>query len=481
MSQQQLGLGRTMIEYALLFGLGFLSTSLLVMLLAPAIHKRIVRFTENRLRATMPLSPQEIRAQKDMVRAAYAAENARTTQELVREREKAMALQFQNDALSKEASRILADYQDMQVSVEEMQVEMGRLRSEALRHENEAITLAETVRRMEESAAAKDVEVEQVLGRLQRLMREIDNLKIESAAREAEIEGLKQRAQTFRDEREELRREAKLAAQRAKEAEQRLIQEEHTRLRLDDRLTRQIAENADKDAALERRLQELATMRERLKTANAAARAATRALRNAKILVPAAAEGDFNDPPDEPRIEISPRNLRPAAPAQAQAPMAAPARAMPAAPAPIPAPTPAAAPRAAVTATPPAASEPRPAASPVPAAKVEPAPMAAAPVPTPAAAPAVDLDRMEQELRLRQDALTDLLLRADIPANDDALREEIADLAARMIVLTSLKEGRTSPLADILPAQRTSGDTGARATLGERARTLRAGIEGLPR
>jgi|GEM_PF-216630 Chromosome segregation ATPases len=474
-----------MIEYALLFGLGFLSTSLLVMLLAPAIHKRIVRFTENRLRATMPLSPQEIRAQKDMVRAAYAAENARTTQELVREREKSMALQFQNDALSKEASRILADHQDLQVKVEEMQVEMSRLRSEALRHENEAITLAETVRRLEESAAAKDVEIEQVLGRLQRLMREIDNLKIESAAREAEIEGLKQRAQSFRDEREELRREAKLAAQRAKEAEQRLIQEEHTRLRLDDRLARQIAENADKDAALERRMQELANMRERLKAANAAARAATRALRNAKILVPAAAEGDFNDPPEEPRIEISPRNLRPAVPAQAQT-SATPLRAMPAAAAPIAAPVvsaaPAPAPRAEAVTTTPSVSEPGPAApAPAPVVEAKPAPMAATPAPAPAAEPSVDLDRMEEELRLRQDALTDLLLRADIPANDDALREEIADLAARMIVLTSLKEGKTSPLADILPVRATLGETGARATLGERARALRAGIEGLPR
>lgn len=468
-----------MIEYALLFGLGFLSTSLLVMLLAPAIHKRIVRFTENRLRATMPLSPQEIRAQKDMVRAAYAAENARTTQELVREREKSLALQFQNDTLSKEASRLLADYQGIRISMEDMEVEMGRLRSEAMRHENEAITLSETVRRMEEAAASKDVEIEQMLGRLQRLMREIDNLKIESAAREAEIENIKQRAQMLRDERENLRREAKFAAQRAKEAEQRLIQEEHTRLRLDDRLTRQIAENADREAALDRKAQELANMRERLKVANAAARAATRALRNAKILVPSAAEGDFNDPPEEPRIEISARNLKPAA---AKPQTSAPAR--PATPAASATQTPVAAPVVA------AASAPEVVAAPAPVRAASPAPatpavaveehVAAIPVaPATPAKPEIDLVRMEEELRLRQDALTDLLLKADIPANDDALREEIADLAARMIVLTSLKEGRTSPLADILP-QRPSGDIGSRSTLGERARTLRAGMDDLP-
>ena len=84
--------GTPVIEYALLFGLGFLAAAMIVMLIAPAIHRRVVLYTENRLKATMPLSPQEIRAQKDMVRALYAAENAKTTQELLRERELTVSL-----------------------------------------------------------------------------------------------------------------------------------------------------------------------------------------------------------------------------------------------------------------------------------------------------------------------------------------------------------------------------------------------------
>ncbi|MGO8026772.1 hypothetical protein, partial [Rhizobium leguminosarum] len=36
-----------------------------VFLVSPAVHRRIVLYTENRLKATMPLSPQEVRAQKD--------------------------------------------------------------------------------------------------------------------------------------------------------------------------------------------------------------------------------------------------------------------------------------------------------------------------------------------------------------------------------------------------------------------------------
>ena len=55
-----------MIEYALLFALGFLAATLAGLLIAPAVQKRVVKFTEKRMLATMPLSPQEVRAQKDM-------------------------------------------------------------------------------------------------------------------------------------------------------------------------------------------------------------------------------------------------------------------------------------------------------------------------------------------------------------------------------------------------------------------------------
>ncbi len=95
-----------MIEYALIFGLGFLCAILLFHLIAPAINRRIVSYTEKRLRATMPMSPQEVRAQKDMARALYAAENARTRQEMDAEREKALALKFKNEAAQAETGRL---------------------------------------------------------------------------------------------------------------------------------------------------------------------------------------------------------------------------------------------------------------------------------------------------------------------------------------------------------------------------------------
>ena len=213
-----------MIEYALIFAMGFMAAALLVMLVAPAVHQRVVHYTENRLKATMPLSPQEIRAQKDMVRALYAAENARTQHELTREREQSIALKLKNETLSGEAARLLADNKDLKVQIEEMSTEAADLRSRLRRGDVEISAIRETLKRVEIASVAKDVELEDRAHRIARLLSDIDTMRIEAMSRDTEIDTLKTRIQGMRDEREELRRESKLLGKRAKDAELRLTQ-----------------------------------------------------------------------------------------------------------------------------------------------------------------------------------------------------------------------------------------------------------------
>ncbi len=386
-----------MIEYALLFGLGFLAAALIVMLVAPAIHRRIVLYTENRLKATMPLSPQEIRAQKDMVRAVYAAENARTAQELLREREASIALRLANDTLSRDASHLVADNQDLRAQIHDMSVEAADFRSKLRRAEVEADNLKEALRRTEESAAAKDLEITTLGRRIERIMADVDNLKIERTTRETEIENLKMRVQALRDEREELRRETKLLTKRAKDAEIRLAQEEHKLLRLDDRLAREMADNVDKDALLERRAKEISRLKQGVKSANSQVRAAMKSLRAANLPVP-----DFK--------EIAIAEDEPAATAAAVGAVAG-------------------------------------------------------------------TSGLEDELRHRHTALTERLLKAKTATNDKALREEIADIAAKMIVLTAAREGEKSPIPDLLRAKSAKGP-GKGLTLAERVLAIDPSLAG---
>lgn len=389
--------GTPVIEYALLFGLGFLAAAMIVMLIAPAIHRRVVLYTENRLKATMPLSPQEIRAQKDMVRALYAAENAKTTQELLRERELAVSLKLANDTLSREASRLMADNQDLQVQINEMSVEAADFRSKVRRAEVEAVNLKEALRRTEESLAAKDLEISAFARRIERIMADVDNLKIERTTRETEIENLKMRMQALRDEREELRRDTKLLTKRAKDAEIRLAQEEHKVLRVEDRLARAMAENVDKDSLLERKMKEIERLKQGVKTANSQVRAAAKALKAANLPVP-----DFK--------EIAMSEEPPEAPASATGGRDAEAA-------------------------------------------------------------------LADELQHRHTALTERLLKAKAATNDKALREEIADIAAKMVVLTAAREGEKSPIPDLLRGKSAKG-TGKGLTLAERVLAIDPSLGG---
>ncbi len=388
-----------MIEYGLLFGLGFMAAALVVMLVAPAIHRRIVLYTENRLKATMPLSPQEIRAQKDMARAVYAAENARTTQELIREREKSIALKLSNEQLGYEAGRLVAENQDLHAQINEMSVEAAEFRSRLRRAELEADNLKEALKRTEENIVARGLEIEAQSKRMRLMASEIDNMKVEASSRETEIENMKMRIQTLRDEREELRRETKLLTKRAKDAEMRLAQEEHKLLRLDDRLARQMSENVDKDATIDRRLKEIARLKQSLKAANSQLRQVAKTLRGANLPVP-----DFKA---VEALEEEPVEAIAASPASV--------------------------------------------------------------------APEIDIDRLAEELRHRHTALTERLLKAKSPANDDALREEIADIAAKMIVVTAAREGDASPIPGLLRSKSVKGGS-AHPSLAERALALDPGL-----
>lgn len=69
-----------MIEQAVIFALGFLVAGLLALAFAPAFWRRAYRLTRRRLEMQMPLSAQEILAERDQLRAEFAVERCRLDQ-----------------------------------------------------------------------------------------------------------------------------------------------------------------------------------------------------------------------------------------------------------------------------------------------------------------------------------------------------------------------------------------------------------------
>jgi predicted nucleic acid-binding Zn-ribbon protein len=420
------------VEYALIFGLGFLTAALAGLLLAPAIFRRIVRFAENRILATVPVSPGELRAQKDMVRAEMAVAIARTGHDLRMERHKAADYAIANDQLSAETSRLYGENADLKAEIEELGVQASELRS-AIR--NEELRLEQAMQQLasqEASERTKDGRIDELEHRVQRLSAETDNLKIDLATRDTEAESLKSRIASLRDEREGLRNDLRLATQRAKDAELRLARESNRAIRLEERLNSEVSSSVDKDTVIERRVAEINRLKERLKQANASAR-------------------EPNPPQKASTVQKLPVTQR----------MRSTISAPTVAPAPVALLEPPASPMALVAT----------------AASVAPAePIAERPAAGISVLPSrfISEERAAQladEVRAQASDLSDNLMARTDDRGDDALRAEIADIAAKMIAIVGQREGINSPIRAMISGRPQQGRDG-RVSLAERASRL---------
>ncbi len=365
---------------------GFSVGGLLALLVAPIIQRRIVRFAEDRLKATMPISPAEVRAQKDAVRAAAAAEQAKTLIDLRKERDRGVALMVKSETLASDLKRTTEENRDLQAQIARMSDEAADMRVALRDQEKRVDRLKEALDKAEEDGAARVEEVRTLLRQIDLISADIDRLREEIAGRDTEIDSLRSRNAGLRDERETIREELKAETAKARAIELQLARDE-TRLRqMESRLTYETSSQSDKDLLLERRAKEIDRLKSKLKDANGEVREAMRALRSAGIKVDRSAR-----PTDEAETTERP------------APRATPARAAAA---------------RAVEVEPPVSDT-----------------------------PALDVAALTDETRNRATALSERLANArKANGHDEALRSELADVAAAMVAITASREGPTSPI-----------------------------------
>ncbi|OCP38118.1 hypothetical protein [Ensifer sp. LC163] len=389
-----------MIEFSLLFALGFLTAIIIGLLVAPAIHRRIVRFAEDRLKATMPLSPQEVRAQKDAARATYAAENARTLQALKRERDKGVSLMLTNEKTLQEARRLSGENADLHAQLADMNVEAADMRSAIRQFDQRLERMKASLESVERDNVGKTENIQTLTNQLAQHATDIDNLRLDLAARETEVENLKSRIAGLRDEREALRVDLKVESAHAKEMALLLARDESRLQRLEDKLARELAAGADRESALERRADEIERLKTKVKDVNQDMRDAARALRAAGVAFPARKDRrtSGNEPPEG--------------------------------------------------------------------AAARPAQLTEQPVAT-----RRETVALSDELKNRATALSERLTNSRTAAHDDALREEVAEIAAGMVALTATREGAASPILSLLAGDETN-DAAGRRSLAKRAKEI---------
>lgn len=131
-----------MVEQSIYFALGCIVTALLAMMFGPVYWRRALRLTRKRLQLQVPLSMQEILAERDQLRAAFAVERVRLEQqleavqatkaadmaELGRRAMEVTALREEMAALVSKGSESAADLARLTRDVAEAGAEIGALR-----------------------------------------------------------------------------------------------------------------------------------------------------------------------------------------------------------------------------------------------------------------------------------------------------------------------------------------------------------------
>ncbi|MFP5077294.1 hypothetical protein ACLE20_08290 [Rhizobium sp. YIM 134829] len=445
-----------MIEYALLFALGFLAAVLLGMLLAPIVQRRIVRFAEDRLKATMPLSPQEVRAQKDAARAVYAAENAKIAQALNRERSRTTAIMLAREEAVQASRTLDRENKALKAHIEALDQDAVTLRGTIRERDQHVERLKAALSKVEEDYAAKSEQAGLLSAEIDAVSAELAGLRAETLQRDTDLDVLRDQVLRLKEERRSLREDARQDSARAAAAELKLSELEARNALLDTQIGRISAALADKDALIERRGAEIERLLGRARETASELRDMTRLLREAGITVPERAP-----PPDR-------------APATSQMPLSEPAMS-PAPPLPVEAAT--------------GDSVPS-----LPDDRVVELPQGASLTPPPVDGTADPLAAFgtiepfivvedtpeapvlsEEGLRDRAARFVERLMAAG-PEEDDALRLELAEIGAGMTALTALREGNSSPIPELL--DRLDGERPDQLpTLAARSRALIAAAE----
>lgn len=268
-----------MVEFVLLYALGFMSALLLGLFIAPAIHGRIVRFTEKRLRATVPLSASELKAARDMDRAAHAVENRRIDMELHVEREKWVYENKRAERLQHAAATMRGEIETLVQQIDAMSIEAADMRSEIRQRDQRADALKLALSDAERVTADRERHAIELQQDLRRLSIDLEDMKIGMATRETEAESLRCSLETANEERRRLREQSKALEARTKDAEYRLVREEERSVALEQKLAEAVSKLTDQESTLERRNAEIARLKDKVKALNGSLRAGEATLR----------------------------------------------------------------------------------------------------------------------------------------------------------------------------------------------------------
>ena len=251
-----------MVQSILFFSLGFLTAGFLALMVAPAIWRRAVALTRKRIEASVPLTMNEIQADKDRMRAEFAMSTRRLEMSVAAFREKVSAQLIEINRNRDELRRLADERAEKDRGASELEARSAELRAELRRREDELQKLMARLTDADRALEEKAMEVER-LGRMyDEAALTSSSRQIELVARETEFERLSHDVGDMRNRRKEAEKRMRGAETDMKAAQDALKDERKRSADLDRKVERLLATVADRETKLEQREAELARLRE---------------------------------------------------------------------------------------------------------------------------------------------------------------------------------------------------------------------------
>jgi chromosome segregation ATPase len=185
------------LESILYFLLGFLATALLALMVSPMIWQRAVSLTRRRIERSVPLTLNEIQADKDQMRAEFAMSTRRLEISVDDLRDKAATQIIEINRKRDNIAQLAEEHGEKLQVIEELQTKSSELRVQLQQREEQLEKVNHRLNETHKNVDEQALKFEKIRQRLQNAQTESDGHKIELVAKQTELENMSDKLEVF--------------------------------------------------------------------------------------------------------------------------------------------------------------------------------------------------------------------------------------------------------------------------------------------
>ncbi len=242
-----------MLESGLFFILGFLCALLLALLVAPSIWRRAVVLTRKRIESAVPLSVNEIRGEKDRLRAEFAMTQRRLEKSIDDVKAKSTEQLIEINRRRDEITKLEETAFERNVEIETLQAQNKKLRDDLINREDEfseaKFKLVDVETRYEEQT----ITLNSLNTDYRKVVDQFDDQKIEMVTRDTKLASVQDETRDSKRQLTEKAAEIEKLGSELKVANRTLKSEKDKKGQLETKIAKMQSGLADMEAKLQRR------------------------------------------------------------------------------------------------------------------------------------------------------------------------------------------------------------------------------------